>query len=111
MTLENCIILERQIKWRKTYRISKIENVRIAGNSEKTDSAHRAKTSTHFPEKNRTALGSLWTIRFRHLMVFRDKLGMAVLLTSAKKCGEVKWVDWMKSVSCHNKHTLTSIVV
>jgi len=31
MTLENCIILERQIQWRKTYRISKIENVRNAG--------------------------------------------------------------------------------
>lgn len=72
------------------------QDVRIAGNSEKTDSAHRAETSTHFPEKNRTALGSLWTIRFRHLMVFCDKLGMAVLLTSAKKCGEVKWFDWMK---------------
>ncbi len=63
---------------KKTYRISKIENG--CKMSEKTDSAHRAKTSTHFSEKKRAALGSLWTICLRHLMTSPDKLGMAVLL-------------------------------
>jgi len=42
-------------------------------------------------------------------MVFCNKFAMAVLLTSVKKCGEVKWFNWMKSISCHNKHTMTSI--
>ncbi len=54
MTLGNRIILERQIKWREKLNQQDKQDWECENGckmSEKTDSAHRAKTSTHLTEK------------------------------------------------------------